>query len=49
MLEEEFGNALTLNEDLQVQHEQMMNVKCHQCAMEASNKEGFLSNMSSEL
>jgi hypothetical protein len=32
VLEEEFGNALTLSEDLQVQYEQIQSVKCSHCA-----------------
>lgn len=36
VLEEEFGNALTLNEDLQVQYESLVKVLCPQCVDTAS-------------
>jgi hypothetical protein len=36
VLEEEFGNALTLNEDLQVQYESLLKVLCPRCFDTAS-------------
>ncbi len=33
-MEEEFGNALTMNEDLQVQFEQMLKVRCRRCLVQ---------------
>lgn len=31
VLEEEYGNALTLNEDLQVQYEEVQKIRCDDC------------------
>ena len=41
MLEEEFGNALTLNEDLQVQYESLVKVLCPGCVDTASPSKLF--------
>jgi hypothetical protein len=49
ILEDEYGNALNLNEELQVQYEQIQRVKCDECHQREERSSANLINMSSQL